>query len=462
MDRRSFLHASALGGLALLGSGLAGGAAAAPRAVVTRRSIPQPIAALVTRWDSDPWSRGSYSALPPGTSPSVRHVLANARMGERIVLAGEYASPDYPATTTGAYLSGRHAAERLLRSVEPRRVVVVGAGMAGAAATARLLEAGVAVTVLEARRRVGGRVSSDSAWGAPVELGAAWVHGVRANPVTTLARQAGLGLVPTNYGDLQVRDTMTGRPSPTAEARDTALYEATERIDSAWPPRDMSVGTWLRRRGFAGGRVDDWAAAVEVTQEYGLDPGDLGVRAYSEGRDYRGGDAMVSGGYARIVSALLAGVEVRLSVAVSSVVVDGHRVTITDAHGRQQRADAVVVAVPLALLRAGSPRIAPLPHAVQNALLGLRTGNLEKVVLRYAEQWWGKEQVYGVVGGGAPGAPAGTLAALRWTEWYSLVPVVGFPALVGFAGGRAARTRPTSDAACVAEATAALAAAFAR
>jgi hypothetical protein len=39
--------------------------------------------------------------------------------------------------------------------------------------------------------------------------------------------------------------------------------------------------------------------------------------------------------------------------------------------------------------------------------------------------------------------------------------VVGFPALVGFSGGSAARSRPASDSGCVREATAALGAAFA-
>ena len=94
------------------------------------------------------------------------------------------------------------------------------------------------------------------------------------------------------------------------------------------------------------------------------------------------------------------------------------------------------------------------------ALRSLSTGSLEKVILRYDQQWWGSEQVLGIVGGGAPGAPEGSLAALRWTEYYSLTDLLGFPALVGFSGGQAARTRPLSDAACAAEATAALASAF--
>ena len=56
------------------------------------------------------------------------------------------------------------------------RVVVVGAGFAGLSAALVLREAGLEVTVLEARERVGGRVwSATITNGAVVELGAEWI-----------------------------------------------------------------------------------------------------------------------------------------------------------------------------------------------------------------------------------------------------------------------------------------------
>ena len=454
VDRRRFLAA----GLVAVATPLL---TTEPALGARRIAVPPPTASLVTRWDTDAWSRGSYSALPAGVSPSVRRTLADAVIGGRIVLAGEYASTQYPATTTGAYLSGEHAAERLLDRVKARTAVVIGAGMAGASAARQLADAGLEVTVLEARERAGGRIWSNEDWGVPVELGASWVHGTRGNPIVPLARSAGLGLVPTDFDSYSTRDTETGAPSREAEIRWSRLDALLGQLGQAWPPRTQSVAEWLARRGWTTDRIDSWAAQVEITQSYALDPTRLGVRATQEGAAYRGGEAMVAGGYVTIVDNLLSGIEVRRRTAAESVTVRGSRVDIAMRSGGRVSADVAVVAVPLALVRAGLPKVTDRGRGVRTALGGLVTGVFEKVVLRYDEPWWGDRQVYGVVGGGAPGAPAGSLASLRWTEFYSLTDVIGFPALVGFAAGRAGRTRPVTDAGCVREATAALGAAFA-
>src|SRR6266542_1130766 len=56
------------------------------------------------------------------------------------------------------------------------RVVVVGAGMAGLVAARLLHDSGFAVTVLEARKRIGGRTWTDESLGAPLKLGVGLVE----------------------------------------------------------------------------------------------------------------------------------------------------------------------------------------------------------------------------------------------------------------------------------------------
>ena len=60
-----------------------------------------------------------------------------------------------------------------------KRVIVVGAGIAGLAAARKLVRAGSDVTVLEGRTRNGGRIWTSRRWpDLPMDLGAGWIHGV--------------------------------------------------------------------------------------------------------------------------------------------------------------------------------------------------------------------------------------------------------------------------------------------
>ena len=69
-------------------------------------------------------------------------------------------------------------------------VIVIGAGIAGLAATQRLAAAGMNVLVLEARERLGGRIFTQHHNGYPVELGAEFVHGRPPEIGTPLSQQA--------------------------------------------------------------------------------------------------------------------------------------------------------------------------------------------------------------------------------------------------------------------------------
>ena len=85
-------------------------------------------------------------------------------------------------------------------------IIVIGAGIAGLSAAHRLTAEGFRVTVLEGRDRIGGRVWTDTSLGTPVDLGASWIHGIRRNPLTALANQAGISTVATDFDALALYD----------------------------------------------------------------------------------------------------------------------------------------------------------------------------------------------------------------------------------------------------------------
>jgi monoamine oxidase len=75
--------------------------------------VSQPVEAHVTRWQDDPFSRGSYAFMTRGSVTSDHDHLA-APVGGVLHLAGEATWTDDPATVTAALCSGHRAAERIV------------------------------------------------------------------------------------------------------------------------------------------------------------------------------------------------------------------------------------------------------------------------------------------------------------------------------------------------------------
>lgn len=72
-------------------------------------------------------------------------------------------------------------------------VIIVGAGVAGLSAGYHLFKNGLTdFLILEARKRIGGRIVSIQMGNEKVELGARWIHGVLGNPIYELAMMNGL------------------------------------------------------------------------------------------------------------------------------------------------------------------------------------------------------------------------------------------------------------------------------
>lgn len=75
--------------------------------------VPAPTSVQVSAWQDDPWARGSYAHMLPGSVTSDHDDLA-VPIGGRLHLAGEATWTDDPATVSAALRSGHRAAERVL------------------------------------------------------------------------------------------------------------------------------------------------------------------------------------------------------------------------------------------------------------------------------------------------------------------------------------------------------------
>jgi len=273
-------------------------------------------------------------------------------------------------------------------------VAVIGAGVAGLAAARALTEAGARVVVLEARERLGGRVHTVDLAGTQLDLGAAWVHGDRGNPLTELCREAGLELVPDRT-EPWIHRERTGRlpvHERRALERQVAAFHRARRTYRGAPDVPLAAGIerYLDELGASGderqlasfyvGTLAELSNASSVHH--------LSLNAYDEDKSYPGGDWFPRGGFAGLIGTLARGLDIRRGDPVVELTW-ARGLTVRTRAGSTLRPDRVLISVPLGVLKAGSIRFAPaLPRWKREAVARVGMGVLEKVVLCWDRAFW--------------------------------------------------------------------------
>ena len=339
-------------------------------------------------------------------------------------------------------------------------VLVIGAGIAGLRAAEVLVGKGRRVIVLEARDRLGGRIHTDRSWGVPVELGASWIHGVENNPIAALAAAKGIETKAADYESIMYGADGQRLPDDALDEVESEVAELVEAGREGSPDNDEPLRAALDR---AIGAADldpsellnvEMGITESIEHEYATDALNLSAMNFDDGDDESGGDALLPGGYDKVVEAVANGLDVRLGHVVASVDTAGDRAVVVTSQGRFE-AGAVIVTVPLGVLKAGSIRfLPPLPDAKSTAIARLGMGALSKTCLRFDSAFWPEDaELLDIV-------PAASRRG-QWVESLSLTGLVDVPALMMFNAGKFARAVETmTDPEVIASASSALEPAF--
>jgi monoamine oxidase len=321
-------------------------------------------------------------------------------------------------------------------------VVIIGAGAAGLAAARFLEENGKTVTVLEARGRVGGRVwtTTVEGWGAPLDMGASWIHGTMGNPVTDLRDLFGIVTEETDEESIAYYDPdgqrLQGAP---VKAIEKAAEEVVAVIDRPTPPRkpDESMGPVVLRALEKVNPTDLVLRGVlfhlweHFQNEWGADPAALSARWFKDTR-YEGEQEVFPRGYGEIFQRIAGDLQdVRLNHVVSAIDYRGEQVSV-QVKDKEEPIEAryVIVTLPLGVLQKtkgeGAVLFFPELESKKAAVGRLAMGVLSKTWLLFDKVCWDEEvRVHAFLG----------TDDNKWSTWYAFHDVTGRPILAGFNGG---------------------------
>ncbi len=273
-----------------------------------------------------------------------------------------------------------------------KSVIVIGGGIAGLGAASELARRGIAVTVLEAKSRLGGRIHT-VAGSAPVELGAEFVHG-RSPTLLKLISEAGLTTLKASC-EIHVFENGALNKVKFWDKVDAAM----DRIDSHQhdapfakildaPELDSRAKSWAR------GYVEGFNAADSQR----ISAHSILRLTYSSEQMDGSWQARIKEGYGALIQFLAQQIKAAngvllLDTKVARIDWQPGKIEVAAAReGTTARleADAALITLPLGALKAGTVSFHPALATKKDAIEQLEFGNVVKLILEFRERWWGK------------------------------------------------------------------------
>jgi protoporphyrinogen/coproporphyrinogen III oxidase len=290
-------------------------------------------------------------------------------------------------------------------SVPNKKVIVVGAGMAGLATAFRLRQAGVEVTVLESSHRVGGRVATDSRDGYVIERGAQLISSTYKNALG-LVKELGIKseLKPTSPWLAIVKDNV---PRRLPSGATFPIYALTSGLVSVadlgrfiwhttklrWPPvdnyaawseyDDEDTASWCKPRM---GRATDYlveplvAGGLLVAMEETSRAMTLATLALTDNGRTR--EMTLSRGMGTLPEALASRVNVKLEAPVQIIEVGENGVSV-QLSGERLHADHVVLATTANI----ASRLYPGGDELERKLMATEYASTVRISLATSRNW---------------------------------------------------------------------------
>lgn len=276
------------------------------------------------------------------------------------------------------------------------KILIIGAGIAGLAASQQLLKHGISSIILEGREKIGGRILVDDSWGVPISLGAQWMHGTEGNPMTDMANQLKLNYVESHirnancydrhrqliakeisshYYDVFNEKLKQAKQYALQQNKDISLIAALDAI------YDSTTGSTQEQDLY-------WNAISFLTIYTGAEASDLSALHWDDDVIIPGGNQFMVDTYRPIVNKLAENKTILLNTVAQEIDYDKTSVYVKTNQGMFS-ADKVIVTVPLGVLKNQTIRFKfDLPATKTHAIQKLKMGTLDCLALQFPKVFW--------------------------------------------------------------------------
>jgi monoamine oxidase len=326
----------------------------------------------------------------------------------------------------------------MIKKSSQKKIIIIGAGIAGLAACARLIEYGFDAIILEARNRVGGRIWTDNTLGIPLGCGASFIHGTEGNPITQLAKDSHTKMVAVDPHKFITFDR-NGIPIPYKDVQkfhekfQILLKQAKELAFSS--KYDISLfaalSSFVKYENFSPLEWDLFEIRLLFFEGYiGANYESISARHWDQEETWPGENCFLTSSYQPILEYLMKNCPIQLNTIVRKINTRASDVEVVTGKAIFY-ADAVIITAPLGVLKKNDIVFdPPLPNYKQTAIQRLEMGLFNITAIKFPTSFWPNEN---------HALFFSQFDALSIPVFFNLHHFIQQPTLLGFSGGERAR-----------------------
>ena len=291
-----------------------------------------------------------------------------------------------------------------------QEIIIIGSGISGLSAAQNFISSQYKVTILEARDRIGGRISTISAGDHKFDMGASWIHGIgpnmekiksfkgKLNPIFSIALENNLHTMPTwddeesskisyYWHKLRGRPIARGLIDDYIDRIEEFMLKKVKKSQSRLSYQDV-LSTFKH----GSHKYDSLYKSIVnfmYCQDSAAELSELSLIDFYAPWKFDGAEHIFPNGFSEIIEVLSRNQTILLNQKVVDINYSDEKTVVRTSNGDSYTCDKVLITVPVSVLQSRAIRFTPpLVDEKVQAIDRIGMGLMDKLWLEFAEAFW--------------------------------------------------------------------------